>query len=129
MVAWLRCERVDCKKGGAVRRFFARSGGFAQHILLHLAAIKVEKRHRGVVAERAGGQPRFEFAQHLLGHRIQIASGFDPSSTQTRSVSGWITPGTTWAVAFRFNCHTARGYASAFSRRDAPELCVVCRPR
>ena len=32
-------------------------------------------------------------------------------------------------VNFQFNCHTARGCASAFSRRDAPELCVDCRPR
>src|SRR5712691_3232419 len=31
-------------------------------------------------------------------------------------------------VNFQFNCHTARGCASAFSRRDAPELCVDCRP-
>src|SRR6201991_3383700 len=29
---------------------------------------------------------------------------------------------------FRFSCHTARGCASAFPRRDAPELCVDFHP-
>jgi hypothetical protein len=32
-------------------------------------------------------------------------------------------------VSFRFNCHTARGYASAFSRRDAPEFWVDFHPQ
>ena len=32
-------------------------------------------------------------------------------------------------VNFRFNCQTACGHASAFSRRDASELCVNFRPR
>ena len=31
-------------------------------------------------------------------------------------------------VSFRFNCQTARGRASALSRRDAPELCVDGHP-
>jgi hypothetical protein len=30
---------------------------------------------------------------------------------------------------YRFNCQTARGCASAFSRRDAPEICVDCHPQ
>jgi hypothetical protein len=38
-------------------------------------------------------------------------------------------PGRRGVVSFEFNCQTARGRASAFSRRDAPELCVDCRPR
>src|SRR5882757_9903257 len=32
------------------------------------------------------------------------------------------------AVDFRFNCQTARGCASAISRRDAPEACVGWPP-
>src|SRR5260370_42032896 len=32
-------------------------------------------------------------------------------------------------VNFRFNCQTACGHASAFSRRAASELCVNFRPR
>jgi hypothetical protein len=32
-------------------------------------------------------------------------------------------------VSFRFNYQTARGYASAFSRRDAPELCFGFHPQ
>ena len=32
------------------------------------------------------------------------------------------------AVEFDFYCHTARGYTSAFSRRDAPELCFDFNP-
>ena len=34
-----------------------------------------------------------------------------------------------WLWILRFDCQTARGCASAFSRRDAPELCVDCHPR
>jgi hypothetical protein len=32
-------------------------------------------------------------------------------------------------VSFRFNYRTARGYTSAFSRRDAPEVCLDFHPQ
>src|ERR1700756_2839498 len=44
----------------------------SQHILLHLAAIKMEKRHRRVVAQRAGGEALFEFVENVPGHRMQV---------------------------------------------------------
>src|SRR6202047_3016766 len=37
-------------------------------------------------------------------------------------------PGATGFRKYRFDCQTARGCTSAFSRRDAPEFCVDCRP-
>src|SRR6266699_755297 len=32
----------------------------------------MEKRHRRVVAQRAGGKALFQFTQHVPGHRVQI---------------------------------------------------------
>jgi hypothetical protein len=43
----------------------------------------------------------------------------DPRGVRLRSLIRDDVP-----VSFRFNCQTARGCGSAFSRRDAPELCV-----
>src|ERR1700736_6513027 len=37
-------------------------------------------------------------------------------------------PGATGFRKYRFDCQTARGCRSAFSRRDAPEFCVDCHP-
>src|SRR3954452_6714772 len=42
----------------------------AQHVPMHPAAVEMEKRHRGVVPERAGGEALFQFSQHVFGHRM-----------------------------------------------------------
>src|ERR1700704_7016277 len=55
----------------------------AQHILVHLAAVEMEKRHRRVVAQGTGGEALFEFAQNIPGHGMQIGerlrSDLDPN--------------------------------------------------
>jgi hypothetical protein len=45
-----------------------------------------------------------------------------------RKREGYQLVGMTRGVVFQFNCQTARGCASAISRRDAPELCVSWPP-
>ena len=64
-----------------VVRAFARPGmtvlgSRPQHILLHLAAVEMEKRHRRVVAEGAGGETLFEFTQDVFGHGVQVGERF-----------------------------------------------------
>src|SRR6266700_8372848 len=44
----------------------------AQHVLLHLAAVKMEERHRRVMAQRPGSEALFEDTQHVPGHRMQV---------------------------------------------------------
>ena len=51
---------------------YRRSAHFAQHVLLHLAAVEMEERHRRVVAQRTGGEAAFEFGEHVPGHGVQI---------------------------------------------------------
>src|SRR3954453_19044722 len=59
---------------GSRRRGAPRNDGLdrAQHILMHPAAVEMKKRHRGVVAERPGGETFFQFAQNILGHGMQV---------------------------------------------------------
>jgi hypothetical protein len=54
-----------------------RGGKIAgQDVHLHPAAIEMKERQRRVMRERALGQPRFQFGQYLLGHRMQVGEGF-----------------------------------------------------
>ena len=75
----------------------------SQHILLHLAAVEMEERHRRVVAAggRWRGGDRVRRARSWSSHAAS-ASGCEPISTQTSSTSSasaWITPSTLWAMA------------------------------
>ena len=72
-----------------------------QHVLLHLAAVEMEERHRRVVAQRAGGEARSSSASTFLVMACASASGWEPISTHTSSTSSasaWITPSTRWAM-------------------------------
>jgi hypothetical protein len=54
---------LDCFAARALR---------PQNILVHLAAVEMEKRHRGIVAQGAGGEALFEFVEDIPGHRMQV---------------------------------------------------------
>ena len=47
-----------------------------QYVLLHLAAVEMEERHRRVVTQRARGQPAVEFGEDVLGHVVRIGERF-----------------------------------------------------
>jgi hypothetical protein len=51
-------------------------GSRPQHILMHLAGVEMEKRHRRVVFQRAGGKTFFQFIQDIPGHGVQIGQRF-----------------------------------------------------
>jgi len=48
----------------------------AEHVPVHPAAIEVEERHGGVMAQRPGGETPLQFAEHVLRHRMQIGERF-----------------------------------------------------
>ncbi len=43
-----------------------------QNILVHLAAVKMEERHRRIVPQGPAGKPPLQFAQYIPRHRMQI---------------------------------------------------------
>jgi hypothetical protein len=47
-----------------------------QHVLLHLAAVEMEERHRRVVFQRPGGEAAVEFGEHVLGHGVRVGERF-----------------------------------------------------
>jgi hypothetical protein len=79
-----------------------------------------------------GVSPRFAlFAWREFPHPPRSSS----AATSPASGRGEVSPRLGQAKRYRdhrssfgFNCQAARGCAFAFSRRDAPELCVDCHP-
>ena len=65
--------------------------GSAQDILLHLAAVEMEERHRRIVTERAGGKAGVELVEHVACHRMQIGerlrAEIDPDQLRIGGVS------------------------------------------